>query len=291
MNKLPWPDEIASKMAYPCLSLPDSNLCLDLHGDPLRAGMAVFSDGNHHMALEECLRGFVREHPQVRDVFYTTMPPRLAVEALQAGGLRVGNLSLSIRPHLIISPPAVLDRLVQLGFMRGHRPFVRSRGSALLVKKGNPESIRSIADLARPGVRLFISNPKAETVSHAGYAETLSRLAAARGIRLSLGEEGDAPQMVFGEAIHHREAPQAVAAGRADAAIVYYHLALRYVRAFPDLFEMVPLAETDDPDNLRATTHIGLADDPGEWGARAIDYLLGSACAAVYSRHGLDPAP
>lgn len=291
MNALVWPDESASKPIYPILAHQGSNLCLDLHGDPLRAKLAVFSDGNHHMALEECLRGFVREHPQVSDVFYSTTPPRMAIEALQAGGIRAGNLSLTIRPQLVISPPSVLDRLVQLDFMREHWPFVRSRGSVLLVKKGNPESVRGIADLARAGVRLFISNPKTETVSYSGYAETLSRLAAARGIRLLLGSDGAAPRMVFGEAIHHREAPEAVAAGRADAAIVYFHLALRYARIFPDLFEIVPLAEAGDPDNLRTTIHIGLAVDPGEWGALALDYLTGPACATVYSHHGLDQAP
>lgn len=288
MNSLHWPDETAAKSAHPGLSLPGSNLCLDLHGDPLLAGLVVFSDGNHHMALEECLREFVREHPQVRDVFYSTTPPRLAIEATKAGGLRVGNLSLSIRPQLIISPAAVLDQLVQLGFMREHRPFVRSRGSVLLVQKNNPKAIRGIADLCRPGVRLFISNPETETVSYTGYVETMRRVASARGVVCSLDDGREAPRVVHGEAIHHREAPEAVAAGRADAAIVYYHLALRYTRIFPDRFELLPLTEADDPDNLRAAINIGLATDPGPWGEDALTHLMSTACADIYSHHGLD---
>ena len=32
-----------------------SNLCLDFHGDPASAQLVVFSDGNHHMALAECV--------------------------------------------------------------------------------------------------------------------------------------------------------------------------------------------------------------------------------------------
>ena len=38
-------------------------------------------------------------------------------------------------------------------------------------------------------------------------------------------KEGSGP-IVFGERIHHREAPQALADGKADVAMVYYHLAL-----------------------------------------------------------------
>jgi ABC-type amino acid transport substrate-binding protein len=289
LDILNWPDETAAAPAYPLLSLPGSNICLDLHGDPLQAGLVVFSDGNHHMALAECLRGFLRAHPQARDVFYCTTPPRLALEALKSGGLRVGNLSLSIRPHLLISPPAVLEQMVQAGFLRAHQPFVRSRGSVLLVRKDNPESIRGVADLCRPGMRLFISNPNTETVSFTGYAETLRRLASARGAAIPLDGAGDAPRLVFGQAIHHREAPEAVASGRADAAIVYTHLALRYTRVFPGMFDIVALAEPDDPDNLRAAIHIGLAAEPGPWGGRALDQLTGPECAAAYRRHGLDP--
>ena len=46
-----------------------SNLSLDCHGDASRAQLAVFSDGNHHMALAECLRAFLAENPAAQDVF------------------------------------------------------------------------------------------------------------------------------------------------------------------------------------------------------------------------------
>lgn len=288
VTPLSWPAESAAPSSYPGIALAGSNICLDFHGDPLRAELVLFSDGNHHMALEEALRDFLRRNPAAGDVFYTTTPPRLAIEAVQAGGLRIGNLSLSLRPNLAISPPAVLDRLVELGALRGHRPFVRGRGSALLVPRGNPLGIHGIADLARKGLRLFISNPKTEAVSHSGYAETLRRMAAARGIAFS--PEAGRPCLVSGDLIHHREAPEFVAGGWADAAIVYHHLALRYVSIFPEHFEMVPLGQAADPDNLRATIHIGLAADPGPWGRVAFDYLLGDECAAIYDRHGLDGA-
>ena len=53
---LEWPQEAArlQESDEPSFGHAGSNLCLDFHGDPKRAGLVVFSDGNHHMALEEC---------------------------------------------------------------------------------------------------------------------------------------------------------------------------------------------------------------------------------------------
>ena len=92
--------------------------------------------------------------------------------------------------------------------------------------------------------------------------------------------------------IHHREAPEAVAEGRADAAIVYYHLALRYTRIFPDRFDIPPLGGTETnpeppPENLTAEIHMGLIRDGGYWGAKLMAFMQGETVARVYARHGL----
>lgn len=288
MPALEWPYEGATAAPRVAFGAPGSNICLDLHGDPQRACLTVFSDGNHHMALEECLREFLAAHPGASEVFYATTPPRVLVEALREGRLRVGNLLLSVRPHVFISPPAVLDRLVADGLMSAHRPLAAGRGSVLLVPAGNPKKIGGIADLARDDVRLFISNPRTESASFRIYAETLERLAARGGVALPELEAGH-PRVVQGALIHHREAPQCVADGGADCAIVFYHLALRYTRVLPNRFEIVQLAAEGDTDNVRSTTHIGLVGDGGAFGPAALGFLLGGRAQATYARHGLLP--
>ncbi len=247
----------------------------------------VFSDGNHHMALEECLQRFLAAHPRVEDVFYATTPPAVLLRWLEAGCLHLGNLRLSLQPHLFISPPKILDRVVASGRAPGHVPFMRSRGNVLLVRQGNPKKISVVTDLARADVRLFLSNPETETASYEVYADTLSGLARRAGV------EGDILgklRAVYGERIHHREAPQALADDRADAAMLYYHLALRYTRIFPGQFEIVPLdgaPETAAPENVLSRFHLALVDGGGEWGAAAREFLLGPEAAAIYARHGL----
>ncbi|TAM43628.1 MAG: ABC transporter substrate-binding protein [Gammaproteobacteria bacterium] len=289
MPDLGWPVEQACPAdAEPHWAQLRSNISLDFHGDPRRARLVVFSDGNHHMALEECLQRFLATRPQVDDVFYATTPPAVLLRWLEAGCLHLGNLRLSLKPHLFISPPKILDRVVASGRASGHVPFMRSRGNVLLVHQGNPKKIRGVTDLARADVRLFLSNPETETASYEVYADTL------RGLARRAGVEGDflsKVRAVYGERIHHREAPQALADERADAAMLYYHLALRYTRIFPGRFEIVPLdgaPETAAPENVLSRFHLALVDGGGEWGEAAREFLLGPEAAAIYARHGLE---
>ena len=59
----------------PCMAgYPNSDSSAMNAFDPVGAQLAVFSDGNHHMALAECIEIFVRRSPGLHDVFYTTTP-------------------------------------------------------------------------------------------------------------------------------------------------------------------------------------------------------------------------
>ena len=291
---LPWPSETAKKLQDGAeFRATGSNIVLDFHGDPLRAGLAVFSDGNHHMALEESLAAFLERTPDAVDVFYATTPPRVLLEALRGGSLRVGNLVLSVRPHVFIGPDSVLDQLVSNGDMAGHAPFAQSRGNVLLIRRGNPKDITGLADLLRPDVRLALSNPKTESASHQVYRETILGLAKAEGQDLQRYRRAlDDGEFVTSELIHHREIPQILADGEADVAVIYFHLALRYARIFEDLFEIVPLsALSGDGGAIEANEvtryHIGLVGDGGPFGPALLDFMTGPEVAQIYDRHGL----
>jgi ABC-type sulfate transport system substrate-binding protein len=244
------------------------------------------------MALAETLQAFVRRYPAVDDIFYLTTPPSVLLRLLETGGLCVGNLRFSVAPHVMLSPPPILDRAVAAGRMRTHRPFMRSLGNVLLVRKGNPKSIRTIADLARPDVKLFLSNPLNETASYQVYTDSLKALAGRAGQALDfLSDPAEhSVRVVHGERIHHREAPQTLADGRADAAFLYYHLALRYTRIFPDWFEIVLVDDTPAApaaENVISHFHAGLVDGGGEWGGQMLDFLFSEEVEKIYRHHGL----
>lgn len=292
-----WPQE-AAKASSAKDGLPwshaGSNLCLDFHGDPISARLVVFSDGNHHMALEQCLQAFIAQTPDVQDIFYATTPPGVLIEYLEQGSIWLGNLQLSRLPHIFISPPGSMDRLQQRGFIESHTLFMQSRGNVLLVRKGNPKNIECIKDILRADVRLFISNPETEKASYEVYRNTLVGLGQEAGLEPENIENkiNDNKQCVHGERIHHREAPQCLFHNRADVALVYYHLALRYVRIFPDVFDLIPLSGTIDepeftPANICTKYHIGKIGNGGNWGQAFMDFMLSNKVTTIYSEHGL----
>lgn len=294
MAWLKWPDETArpAMRDEPHFTQAGSNICLDFHGDPLRAKLVVFSDGNHHMALEEVLRVFLTQNPAVDEIFYTTTPPRVALQMLRAGCLDIGNLRVSVTPHVFISPPSVLDELVREERMTEHRKFMRCRGVVLLVNKDNPKRIASLRDLMRDDVKLFLSNPTTEKISYQIYTDCLRRLGGHESLTLDFLShppgQPDPAKLTYGESIHHREAPQAVADGRADVALVFYHLALRYQRIFPKLFDFVwPTGSLGDQDCDINNFHCGLVGDGGVWGGALLEFLSSEQATEIYSVHGL----
>ena len=273
-----------------------SNVCLDFHGDPAGAQLVVFSDGNHHMALAECMETFVRRSPGLHDVFYTTTPPSVYLTLLKAGELSLGNLTLRVHPNVLIGPSDVVGRLNAEGEAGRPLPFARSRGNAFLVRGGNPKGISGVSDLLRDDVIPFMSNPDTEAASYAVYRDTILETARLRGLDVRSLERrlsGESDAIVFGERIHHREAPQAVAEGRADVAMVYYHLALRYTRIFPGRFELVcdgwdPAGDGAPPPGMAVTEYaIATAHGPGEWGDAFVSFMRSGDAAAIYERHGL----
>lgn len=264
-----------------------SNLCLDFHGNPVNARLVVFSDGNHHMALQACCQTFTQTYPDVVDIFYATTPPSVILQSVLQGGLMLGNLHLTIQPDVFISPVNIVDKLVDKGLMQAHRPFSKSRGNVLLVKKGNPKDIRSIADLLRDDVTLTMSNPLTEAASYEVYKQTLLDMAKEQGVDVASVSsliDKDSTRVVFGESIHHREVPQTIFSGQADTAMVYYHLALRYTRIFPDDFEFIQL---ESRSHMYTDYHIGLIGDGGHWGQRFIDFMFSDVAREIYRQHGL----
>lgn len=300
-NPLPWPLESASHRDREVhrWSHAGSNLCLDFHGDPLTAGLTVFSDGNHHMALEASLEAFREATPEVRDVFYATTPPGVLVNYLTSGQLWLGNLCLSRLPDVFISPPEIMNKLQRAGHIQRYRPFMQSRGNVLLVRKGNPKKIRGVADLLRDDVRLFISNPVTEKASYDVYSESIMNLAQEQSLDMEKLKQrlSGTDSTVFGQLIHHREAPQCLYDGRADVAMVYYHLALRYTRIFPNDFEFIPLGgQVSDPQpaegNLCTTYHIAAVNDAADFCEPFMAFMFDDRVTQIYRQHGLTrPAP
>lgn len=300
-SKLPkpllWPKESARPVGSDALDWHHAatNICLDFHGDPTRAKLTVFSDGNHHMALEACCQDFLQKHPDVGDIFYATTPPHVLVNAVEKGSIQLGNLHLPARPDIFISPENIMQNLKSASVVDSYRTFASSKGNVLLVLQPNPKNIQNIDDLLRNDVTLFCSNPDTEKASYQVYRDTVLDICNERNIPAKPYKalfDGQSSRTCFGQLIHHREAPQALYDKRADVAVIYYHLALRYCRIFNDTFAMLPLIESESESNFSAANiktpyFIGIVNQENEWARLFHDYMLSPDAQSLYQHHGL----
>jgi len=179
----------------------------------------------------------------------------------------------------------------------------------ILVKKGNPQHIQTLWDLGRQGVRLVTPNPDLEPGAWQNYFDTIYNIAAhddhpPKGMNagklvniLFNGGSGDPYKWLAGTRIHHRDSPWSVAYGKADAAVIFYHLGLVTKQTFPEQFDLVPLGGTlADPQPLKGTvSHVRfIGRVKGDWTARQIqaretliETLLSEEFTRILKKRGL----
>ena len=292
---LSWPPETAIPATTKDHYWHDesTNRVLDFHGDPMNAGLNILSDGNHHMALEASLQAFLKSNPELNDIFYATLPPQVLNGILKNRHIHLGNLKINIKPDIYIGPGPILQQWHEQEVMSKPRVFARSQGQAWLVRKGNPTGFTGLEDLFTHNIRLFISNPVSEKASHQVYRNTMLDSATLSGLnteKISQSLANESQHVMHGTHVHHREAPQAVASGHADVSMVYYHLALRYTRIFPDIFDMIPLSGSgsENTSSQEITEYsVSCVNDNNQWTEPFIEFLCGPVAGDCYRYHGL----
>ena len=313
---LEWP--LDNGMAKPSLHNNNSNILYDLHGKVDSCDLVLSTEGNYHMALHDVwplvLEKF-KDDP-LHNALYTTSPP-IVVPQIEKGLVQFDNLNVNCHPSVAVGNKPVMEKLKAAGFSEGEPlPLYEDRGEVILVKKGNPKRIVSVWDLGRKGVRLVTPNPELEGGAYQSYLDAIYNIAKADSKppkgwtaeklinTIFNGAGGDEYKWLAGARIHHRDEPWSVAYGRADAAVILYHLGRYTKESFPDTFDVVSLGGTaDDPQPL-AGTKIGtrfVVALKGDWTPRQkaaqaalIDTLMSDDFSAALVRHGLKrptPAP
>lgn len=313
-SMLEWP--LDNGVATPSLHNPTSNILYDLHGKLDSCDLVFSTEGNYHMALHDVwplMLAKFKEDP-LHNAMYTTSPP-VVVPQMEKGLLQFDNLTMNCRPSVSVGNKGLMDKLIAAGLADGDpRPLYEDRGDLILVKKGNPKRITSVWDLGKKGIRLVTPNPDLEPGAYKSYRDAIYNIAkedpkppknwtADKLINTIFnGASGDKYKWLAGARIHHRDEPWSVAYGRADAAVILYHLGRYTKESFPDTFDVVSLGGTfDDPQPL-AGTKIGtrfVVALKGGWTPRQkaaqvalIDTLMSDDFSAALVRHGLQrPKP
>jgi len=224
--------------------------------------LVIFTEGNHLMAL-------------------------LGDDMIRTGGIALGNLTLEVSrksgfyPDIVMAGADPLRELRKLGAIEPQaRYFSRNRGPALLVRKGNPLGIRVLTDVVRTGARIALPNAD-EEAARARYRGALDGLIGKSAADAVFALEVSHFPGRLG--IVHRDLPEMVSRGYADAAFTQYHLISYWTRIFPGRFELVPIA---DAERFFVKIALGHVIDPLRPRAlRAFDEFFFSRARDVYPRY------
>lgn len=264
-------------------TVPPVDQALDFHGDPVNAQLVVFMAGNQYMVMPALLAAFSKAHPDVRGVFYETLPPGIVIRQVRAGALRVGNLLISVRPDVLLAGPRGMRTLHAQGKVSAWHAYA-SNTLAILVRRHNPLHITSLADLGKASVRVVMPNPKWEGVAkqiEGAYAKTggsqlvhtimVSKLAAGTTMLTR---------------IHHRETPMYLLEGRADAGPVWLSEALYQHRIAALDYVRIPQRQ-----NVYAQYDVAAVNGaPHRNAAQAfVSFIQSPQARAIFESYGFGP--
>jgi hypothetical protein len=218
--------------------------------------LVIFTEGNHLMVLlsDDIVGAFpswAKSQSQYADldlgnIVVVTVPQPVVVQMIRTGGIALGNLTLDVSrksgiyPDIVMAGTGPLRELRKLGVIEPEaRFFSRNRGPALLVRKGNPLGIHGLTDIARTGARIALPDA-AEEAARARYRAAIDGLIGKSAADAVFAAE--VPTFPGRIGIVHRDLPEMVARGYADAAFTQYHLISYWTRIFPRHFELVPVS-------------------------------------------------
>lgn len=262
----------------------------DIHGIEYvnDADLKLFLAGNQFMVMPELIKAFQKKYPEVRKIYYETLPPGLLLKQILAGGAKFRGQVLPGDADIFASTGEKhLKKLVQMGRMDNYYVYIHNV-LALIVKKGNPKNIKSVEDLAKPR-SIVISHPNPVT-------EGICRFAI-EPMWVKLGGEDLKKWIMEGKVklgttkftkVHHRENLERLKSGEADVGIGwitenYYHISRG---------EPVETVKIDPKWNVKANYAIGILKDSKrkENAEKFLKFILSEEAQNIYKKYGFIPA-
>ncbi len=195
----------------------------DLHGLTSidQAELVIFMAGNQFMAMEELITAFRKTSPDIGPIYYETLPPKMELRQILTGGAMFRGRLIDVQADVYTSvSPRGVEALADAGLVDAGACFVYLRNRiALMVPAGNPKGIKNVNDLARKGLR--ISQPSIEHEDIAEHITAMYRQAGGDDLVQSILEDKRNRGETLLTTVHHRETPERLMQGRADAGAVW----------------------------------------------------------------------
>lgn len=268
-------------------TVPEVDNLPDFHGDPMTSHLSLFVGGNYFFAMAPLVKAFEAQRPQFKGhVYWETIPPGLLVKQMQAGGtVTVGNMTWTVKADAYFAGLKKVEQLVKDGLLTAPAvPYVTNT-LTIMLPKGNPAHIASLADLGKPGVRLVMPNPEFEGIARQIKAALTK--AGGQALEKAVYQNKVSNHETTLTQIHHRQTPLFLMLGRADAGVTWQSEAMFQEQAGH------PITHVDIPADVNATAiYAGaiVAGAPHPEAAKLwLDFIRSPGALQIFAGYGIKP--
>lgn len=260
----------------------------DIHGLEIidDAELILFMAGNQFMVMEELIQAF-KEETGIEKIFYETLPPRLMLRQILAGGAKFRDTILPGTPDVYSSVSEdSMQILKEKGLIEDYFVYLHNR-IVLMVPKGNPAKIESLTDLARDDVRISQPNPENEDIAR--YIIEMYRRAGGEDLVRRIMDEKVRDGTTMLTTVHHRETPERLMKGICDVGPVWATEAI-YAKARGLPLDYVEVGEEFDMrDKVNYyITKLKNAPNP-ENAERFLEFIKSERAQEIYRKYGFVP--
>jgi len=263
----------------------------DLHNLEIAdsADLILFMAGNQFMVMKEIVSAFKKEYPDIENIFYETLPPGLELKQILSGGALFRGKKIDVQADIYSSVnEKAMETLKEAGQLlkEDYRLYLHNR-LTLMVQKGNPARIRSVADLGRDSIRISQPDPANEDIAF--HIIDMYRQAGGDELVHRIMEKKRAEGTSIFTVVHHRETPLRILKKTVDVGPVWATEAT-HAKASGLSFDIVEPGEDLDQRNrinyyvckLKHAWHPENAD-------KFIKFIRSSDAQQIYQKYGFLP--
>jgi molybdate transport system substrate-binding protein len=253
------------------------------------ADLVLFMAGNQFMVMDELLLAFQAEFPEIKKIFYETLPPGLELQQILAGGAVFRDEMIDVPADVYASvTEEAMDRLKKGGLISKEDYFLYLHNRiVLMVPEDNPANIGLVSDLSGEGVRISQPNPEYEDIAH--YIVEMYRQAGGKALVDRIMEQKRAEGTTILTIVHHRETPLRIAKRTVDVGPVW---ATELIHAQRKGLAVDVVEPGDHLDQRRSINYFicRLKNAPHPGNAEKFLHFIKSAPAQrIYETHGFVP--
>jgi len=253
------------------------------------ADLSLFMAGNQFMVMEELLAAFQEAHPEVRRIFYETLPPGLELKQILARGAVFNDRVLDVFPDVYASVSRkAMENLQDAGLISKEDFFLYLHNRiVLMVPEGNPLGITTVADLGREEVRISQPNPEYEDIAR--YIVDMYRQAGGESLVNRIMEEKRVEGTTILTTVHHRETPLRIRMGTVDVGPVWATEVIHARKVGLAVEALEPGKDLDQRDRINYYICRIKGGKNLENGNKFLHFMASTSAQGIYFAHGFVP--